>query len=210
MIFLELTFDGTNFFGWNSSSEKRIVFSVLKDALWKISRIEPFLTPSCQLISGCHAVQFFVKWDNNFKIDEDFIYKINRCLPKDIAVRNVFDSDKIRFQPKMFFYEYHIHFIKQPFLEQRSFYKMNNNISLNEDATTINVDCIKTDNRLVIKMNHENLNSEQALNVASKITNIQLPAYGLYLTHTEFIDFQTQNINSDQYFIPEPNWFFKK
>lgn len=210
MILLEITFDGTNFFGWNHSSEKRTILSVLTDALRKVTSLDPILMPCTKLIKNCHAIQFFVNWESQIEIPENFLYKINRCLPEDIAIRNVFCSENQKLQPIFFHYEYHIHFVKQPFLEQKSYYLPHKTDAISKNSIDIEIDYIKTDYRLIIKVKNKKLCSEQALDYISKLVNCPLPAFGLYLTHVEYFGFETQKLNSDHFFIPEPNWFYSK
>lgn len=209
-VFLELTFDGTNFFGWDSQPEKRTVFAVLQDSLQKVTRCETSLTPCISLINGCHALQFFVRWNDAKPLPDNFLHRINRCLPEDISVRNIYVSEYYDAKPKRFFYEYHIHHIRQPFLENRSYFT-DKLLKTNEfKFENIIIQTISSSTRCVIKMNGEHLTSEKALEIASQIIQSKtlLPAYALYLTAVEYSEFEVKKISPESLFIPEPEWFF--
>lgn len=219
-VLLNLTFDGKNFSGWDASSGKRTISTILKDALWKVTRFETNITPCTSLISGSHALHFFVYWINETPLPENFLYKINRCLPEDIAVRNVYFSNHSEIKPICFCYEYHIHFLKQPFLENRSFLaphkfdtaKNKEKLDKLYKDSKINIQLKKNDYHWIIEICGENVNSQKALQIASHFIGYEdmLPPHGLYLTNVVFATIQTEIMDDKLFFIPEPAWFYNK
>lgn len=219
-VLLQLSFDGKDISGWNASPQKRTLFTILSETLFKITRNEATIVPCYELLPGSHAVHFFVLWKNATSLPDNFQHKINRCLPEDVALQSfhVFD-ESFEIHPVHFYYEYHIHFFKQPFLENRSFFwsertmpKLNlkaKDCMLSHTDSDIHIQLQKNDNQWIIKMDGDTLTAQTAIHTASEITDVktQLPAYGLYATHVNFSGFQTESMFSDDYFVPEPKDF---
>lgn len=219
-ILLNISFDGQNFSGWENTPDKRTVSTVLKDALEKITRSEVNITSYATLLSGCHAPQFFVFWKKAPPLPENFLHKVNRCLPEDMAVKTFFLVEALELHPIRYFYEYHIHYIKQPFLENKSYFLNRPSIffdepiakhfkSTNSSSTDIDIQLQETDMNLIIKMNGSRLTADTALQTVSGILQVsqRFPAYGLYATQVAFSEIQTQQIDSEYFFIPEKPYF---
>ena len=131
--FIELSFNGGNYHGWQIQPNAVGVQEVLNKGLSVILR-QPVDTTGCgRTDTGVHARQFFAHFDvegqsmvdGQWSIDEagkkateTFLRSINAILPKDIAVKNIFPVPNVahaRFDATLRTYEYHIHFNKDPF-----------------------------------------------------------------------------------------------
>ncbi len=136
--FIELSFDGTNYHGWQIQKNAVSVQEVLNEKLSIILR-EPIETTGCgRTDTGVHAKEFFAHFDAEGKsivhspwtIDKektamdyrlstmDYLRSINAILPNDIAVKRIFPvkaDAHARFDATLRTYEYHIHFNKDPF-----------------------------------------------------------------------------------------------
>lgn len=120
--FIELSFDGTNYHGWQIQKNARSVQEVLNEKLSVILR-EPIETTGCgRTDTGVHAREFFAHFDtvhgSRFIDHSVLLRSINSILPNDIAVKRIFavESDaNARFDATLRTYEYHIHFNKDPF-----------------------------------------------------------------------------------------------
>jgi tRNA pseudouridine38-40 synthase len=126
--FIELTFDGTNYHGWQIQQNALSVQEVLNKCLSTILRY-PIETLGCgRTDTGVHAREFFAHFDAEKKtidhgpctMDENgvILRSINSILPKDIAVKRIFPvaaDAHARFDATLRTYEYHIHFNKDPF-----------------------------------------------------------------------------------------------
>jgi tRNA pseudouridine38-40 synthase len=125
-FFIELSYDGTNYHGWQLQPNAIGVQEVLNKALSTILR-KPIETLGCgRTDTGVHAKQFFAHFnaeklmvDGIWQMDKGgFIRSINSVLPHDIAVKDIFGVNPdahARFDATLRSYEYHIHFNKDPF-----------------------------------------------------------------------------------------------
>ena len=117
-FFIELSYDGTNYHGWQLQPNAVGVQEVLNKALGTVLR-QPIETLGCgRTDTGVHAKQFFAHFDAGVKLKDDLIRSINAILPADIAVKRIFPVEPTahaRFDATLRSYEYHIHFNKDPF-----------------------------------------------------------------------------------------------
>lgn len=136
-FFIELSYDGTNYHGWQLQPNAVGVQDVLNKALSTILR-QPIETLGCgRTDTGVHAKQFFAHFDFEQSIVDgplsiadtvktmdhgpwtmDKTRSINAILPADIAVKRIFPVEPTahaRFDATLRSYEYHIHFNKDPF-----------------------------------------------------------------------------------------------
>ncbi|MDR3693249.1 tRNA pseudouridine(38-40) synthase TruA [Mucilaginibacter sp.] len=125
--FIQLSYNGTNYHGWQVQKNAITVQEVLNEKLSIILR-QPIETTGCgRTDTGVHARDFFAHFDVErysdyrlWKINEkeNVIRSINAILPKDIAVKSLFavaENANARFDATSRTYEYHIHFNKDPF-----------------------------------------------------------------------------------------------
>lgn len=121
--FIELSYDGTNYHGWQTQPNAIAVQEVLDKALSTVLR-EPIETVGCgRTDTGVHAKEFFAHFDYGSMVHGpssmvNSIRGINSILPRDIAIKNIFDVDDemhARFSATLRSYQYHIHFNKDPF-----------------------------------------------------------------------------------------------
>jgi tRNA pseudouridine38-40 synthase len=125
--FVELSYDGTNYHGWQIQKNAVSVQEVLNEKLSIILR-EPIETTGCgRTDTGVHAKEFFAHFDaEGFIADGSWfidnygilLRSVNSILPNDIAVKRIFPvkaDTHARFDATLRTYEYHIHFNKDPF-----------------------------------------------------------------------------------------------
>lgn len=125
--FLECAYDGSAYHGWQVQPNGISVQQVLEDKLQQLLQHPVPLTGSGRTDTGVHARQQVAHFDapglrDRYTPDE-FVYKLNRMLPEDIAVfslRPVQPDAHARFNARRRTYEYFIHFHKDPFLRQYS------------------------------------------------------------------------------------------
>lgn len=124
--FLEISYDGTAYHGWQLQHNAVSVQQKLNEALRKILRREVDTTGAGRTDTGVHAKQLFVHFDIPTDIiqEEDrFLHALNALLPHDISANRllkVADNAHARFDAIERSYEYHIHFGKNPFLINKS------------------------------------------------------------------------------------------
>jgi tRNA pseudouridine38-40 synthase len=125
--FIELSFNGTHYHGWQIQKNAVGVQEVLNKCLSTILR-QPIETTGCgRTDTGVHAREFFAHFDaEEFMVDSSWfiankdglVRSLNAILPKDIAVKDIFPvaaDAHARFDATLRTYEYHIHFTKDPF-----------------------------------------------------------------------------------------------
>jgi tRNA pseudouridine38-40 synthase len=117
--FIELSYDGTNYHGWQVQPNAVTVQEVLDKALSTVLR-RPIETVGCgRTDTGVHATEFFAHYEveSSMTIDK-VVHSLNGILPSDIAIKNIFPVDDemhARFSATLRSYQYHIHFNKDPF-----------------------------------------------------------------------------------------------
>lgn len=87
--FLEFSYNGQNYFGWQRQPKQISVQEVLEISLSTLLRQKIDLTGAGRTDSGVHAKQMFAHFDFEEILPEDLIHRLNAFLPKDITVYNV-------------------------------------------------------------------------------------------------------------------------
>ncbi|PIB36751.1 tRNA pseudouridine(38-40) synthase TruA [Reichenbachiella sp. 5M10] len=123
--FLEISYDGTAYHGWQVQNNAATVQQVLNDALSTILRQEISTIGSGRTDTGVHALNQVVHFDLPAEVQvQNLCYKLNRLLPWDISaneIRRVQDDASARFAAVSRSYLYRMHQRKNPFLEKRSY-----------------------------------------------------------------------------------------
>lgn len=119
--FIELSYKGTDFIGWQRQVKGRSVQQTLEEALATILRQPIEIVGSSRTDTGVHAEQQFAHVDLQQLITnpDKLVYRLNSILPFDLAVRNIFlvdDDVHARFDATHRRYEYRISHHKNPFL----------------------------------------------------------------------------------------------
>lgn len=122
--FIELSYDGTPFVGWQRQPSGDSVQSCLEDALSILFRKPLSIVGAGRTDAGVHAHQLFAHVDLDEHVDQDLTFRLNKLLPKEIAVRNIIavaQNAHARFDAVSRSYRYHITTQKNPFLQKRSY-----------------------------------------------------------------------------------------
>ncbi len=118
-FFAEVSFRGTAYHGWQVQKNALSVQELVNRALSTVLR-EPIETLGCgRTDTGVHAKQLFAHFDTSNDVNEKMLIAVNCLLPKDIAIRRVFEvpaATHARFDAISRSYAYHICFHKDPFL----------------------------------------------------------------------------------------------
>ncbi|MBE9464662.1 tRNA pseudouridine(38-40) synthase TruA [Dyadobacter subterraneus] len=139
--FIEFSYKGTNYSGWQKQNNAISVQQKLDEALTLILRETIESVGSSRTDTGVHAEQQYAHFDTIQPVkDCDVLtYRLNSLLPFDIAVHRVFvveDTAHSRFDAIYRRYEYRIVKRKNPFLfnESHIFHKQLNIQLMNEAA----------------------------------------------------------------------------
>lgn len=120
--FIELSYNGKNYHGWQIQPNAISVQEVLEKALSTLLRVKTGVVGAGRTDTGVHASQIFAHFDTENRVDEnEFTYKLNSILPKTIVVDKVFrvtDDSHARFHAVKRSYEYKIITKKDPFLHE--------------------------------------------------------------------------------------------
>ena len=123
-FFITLSFDGTNYHGWQIQPNSDSVQQRLQEALSTLLRQPVEVVGAGRTDTGVHARMMVAHFDWEELIDgKQLAYKLNKFLPQDIAVQEVRLVDEemhARFSATSRTYHYFIHMRKDPFLQAYS------------------------------------------------------------------------------------------
>lgn len=122
--FIELSYDGTAYHGWQMQTGEKSVQEVLQTGLKYKLGLNEKVTGCGRTDAGVHARQFYA----HFEHPKDFtgeeliktVHNLNGFLPKDISVKRIFnvtDEAHARFDAISRTYKYYINQVKNPFNE---------------------------------------------------------------------------------------------
>ena len=117
--FIELSYNGKNYHGWQIQPDAISVQEKLNFAVSTILQQKIEVVGAGRTDTGVHASQMFAHFDIDEKLEGDVPHKLNSILPNDIVVNDVFlvDAEKhARFSAESRSYEYRIWSGRNPFL----------------------------------------------------------------------------------------------
>ncbi|MBP6978793.1 MAG: tRNA pseudouridine(38-40) synthase TruA [Bacteroidales bacterium] len=126
--FLQLSFTGKNYHGWQIQQNAPSVQATLESALSVMFNSEIRLVGCGRTDSGVHARMFYAHFESGYLTLEQrvkLVYQLNGYLPADIAVQNVFlvrPHAHARFDAVSRTYVYQISRRKDPFLVDLAHY----------------------------------------------------------------------------------------
>ena len=140
--FIEIAYQGKNYHGWQIQANAHSVQQELQDKMSLILRQPISIVGSGRTDTGVHASQQFAHFDceQNLAPDE-FIYKMNRILPPDIRLLNLYvvkPKAHARFDAKRRRYEYHLSAHKQVF-GQGLYYHFQRDLSIKKMNKAANI-----------------------------------------------------------------------
>ena len=124
--FLSLSYDGTDFCGWQIQPSSPSVQACLEEALSRLLGGAVPVTGAGRTDTGVHACGYVAHfdWPGSLPFEApDFIYKLNAILPHSVAVFSitpVADDLHARFSATQREYTYFIHRQKDPFVRRYS------------------------------------------------------------------------------------------
>ncbi len=127
--FILLSYDGTNFHGWQAQKNAISIQKILCDALGMMLREDVSLTGCGRTDAGVHAREYYAHMDLEKELSKaqavKLVFKLNSYLGKDIAIRKIFPVKQdahARFSAFLRTYKYYIALQKDPFLVNHSWY----------------------------------------------------------------------------------------
>ena len=123
--FVTFSYDGTRYHGWQIQPNGDSVQAQLQRALSLLLRSEIVVTGAGRTDAGVHARMMVAHFDTDQVVDDrQLAYKLNKLLPRDIAVskvEQVADDLHARFSATSRMYRYYLHTEKNPFLSFTSY-----------------------------------------------------------------------------------------
>jgi len=124
--FIELSYQGTNYCGWQNQPNATSVQSVIENALSVLLREKTEVVGAGRTDAGVHASYYVAHFDCQNKIDcEKLVYRLNGFLPHDIAIKKIIEvkpDAHARFDATYRTYHYQISQVKNPFVREFAFY----------------------------------------------------------------------------------------
>ena len=124
--FFEISYNGTNYHGWQNQDNAVGVQEVVENALSKLLREKTGIVGSGRTDTGVHCLQQFFHADIEKEFDPaKLIQRLNAFMPKDIVIRKILKvkpNAHARYDACARTYEYRITRTKNPFLTHYAYY----------------------------------------------------------------------------------------
>lgn len=132
--FIEFSYSGKNYFGFQIQPNQISVQEVLEKALSTIIQEPIKIIGAGRTDTGVHSKKIFAHFDTEKSFGDNLTYQLNSFLPIDIAVKNIFEVKAdfhARFDATFRTYEYHISLEKNPFTQDSSWQIWKRDIDIN-------------------------------------------------------------------------------
>lgn len=109
--FLELSYNGAAYHGWQRQKTAVSVQSTIEDSLSKLLKKKITIHGCGRTDAGVHASKYFAHFYAIETLSPEFLYKINRILPEDITISKVIEVPvEANAQKSAISRTYHYHF----------------------------------------------------------------------------------------------------
>lgn len=121
--FIELSYKGTEYAGWQRQPNARSVQQTIEEALQTLLREQISITGCGRTDTGVHASFYTAHFESEHEAirKDSFVYHLNCVLPHDIAICRVYECQMhARFDARYREYKYYISRYKNPFATEGS------------------------------------------------------------------------------------------
>jgi len=132
-FFIHLSYNGTNYHGWQVQENAATVQSVINNALSLILGVNTDVVGAGRTDTGVHARYFVAHFNiesKNLKYQpEELKFKLNSFLPIDIAIHNIYEvkpNVHARYTAISRTYSYYLTRVRNPFLNEFAYYLYGN------------------------------------------------------------------------------------
>jgi tRNA pseudouridine38-40 synthase len=127
--FVELSYNGSTYFGWQRQPNQLSVQEEIENAFSKLLGNKQVLVTGCgRTDSGVHAQHYVLHVDlEKVENPRHLVFKLNRVLPSSVAIHSIAEVSAemhARFSATSRTYRYYVHQFKDPFKEETSCYFM--------------------------------------------------------------------------------------
>ena len=124
--FIELSYNGKAYHGWQNQPNDTSVQEVIENALTKLLKENIAIVGAGRTDTGVHAKQMFAHFDTEATFNkEKLVFKLNSFLPKDVNIHDIFKvkpNAHARFDALSRMYTYRIGFKKNAFNFENTYY----------------------------------------------------------------------------------------
>ena len=129
--FVELSYNGTHFFGWQRQPNQISVQEEIENAFTKLNSNQPISIVGCgRTDAGVHANKYIMHVDlQEVRDNQQLIFKLNRILPDSIVIHSITAVSAemhARFKATARTYRYFMNTHKNPFKQDTSWYFSSN------------------------------------------------------------------------------------
>jgi tRNA pseudouridine38-40 synthase len=139
--FIQLSYNGKDFHGWQNQPNAITVQEVIEDALTKLLRAPIEIVGAGRTDAGVHAQMMIAHFETDQTLNDNLVFKLNSFLPKTIAIQSikaVKEDAHARFDALSRSYIYRISLVKDVFnFEQSYFFK--NKLNVDEMNRAANI-----------------------------------------------------------------------
>lgn len=121
--FIELSYLGTAYHGWQRQPNAVTVQQVIEEAFAVVLGQPVVVHGQGRTDTGVHATRFFAHFEFEAPLHDALIIRLNGFLPSDISILQIFEvapTAHARFSASARRYAYHVHTKKNPFAHERS------------------------------------------------------------------------------------------
>lgn len=121
--FIKISYHGGQYHGWQRQKNVISVQEVLEQGLSKLLKEDIIVIGCGRTDAGVHASEYYAHIKTVNEVDDAFLFKINKILPPDIAIYEIFPvGPKIHAQhdARLRTYDYFIHAQKNPLINHTS------------------------------------------------------------------------------------------
>ena len=133
--FIEFSYNGKNYFGYQIQPNQISVQEELEKALSTLLREKIKTTGAGRTDTGVHAKKMFAHFETSQVLSGQLSHQLNSFLPADISVKRIFevkDDFHARFNATYRTYEYYISLEKNPFTQYSAWQLWRRNIDINK------------------------------------------------------------------------------
>jgi len=89
--FIQLSYNGKNYHGWQNQPNAISVQEVIEKGLTTLLKEQISIVGAGRTDTGVHAIQMFAHFDTDCSFDKaDLVFKLNAFLPNDVAIQEIF------------------------------------------------------------------------------------------------------------------------
>lgn len=182
--FLEISYNGTPFHGWQIQPNAPSVQGIIEDALSTILGIKTAITGAGRTDTGVHARQIFAHFETIDKIKDytRFLCSLNSLVGKNIAIKKIIEVEEAahaRFDAVERTYKYFITYTKSPFQKEFCWFS----------PTLLNLDLMNRASSLLIDTNDFTSFAKLHSDSKTNICDVRRAFWGNISDDREALDF---------------------